>query len=123
MGICIVTTLWLAISSNNKQEDTFDKPKAIQKPVLINNPDLLLSTEMLAGENTISSGAGNFSGVRKSLVINSSSRVFIIRAVSRKAVFLAAKKGRETNSLTKVFGEGLHESCAHIKKTTDEIRV
>lgn len=37
MGFCIVTIALLAISPNNSQDDTFEKSKAIQKPVLIND--------------------------------------------------------------------------------------
>jgi membrane fusion protein (multidrug efflux system) len=86
------------------------------------NTDLKLSPGMVAEATINLQGGTNAFIAPKSAVMNSPESVFMIQVVNGKAVKLNVVKGRETDSLTEVFGNDLTEGSTYIKTASEEIR-
>jgi multidrug efflux pump subunit AcrA (membrane-fusion protein) len=86
------------------------------------NTDNQLSPGMVA-EAIISLSGGSESSfvVPKSAVVNSTEGIFLIKVTNSKAGRIVVKKGRETDSLSEVFGD-LHAGDIFVKKGSEEIR-
>jgi RND family efflux transporter MFP subunit len=85
------------------------------------NIDLKLSPGMVAEAIIAFSGNANAYVVPKTAVVNSAEGVFLIQDLNGKAVKLAIRKGRETDSLTEVFGDNLVIGSTLVKKASEEI--
>lgn len=85
------------------------------------NADNLLAPGMVA-EATISlAGSDSAFVVPKSAVVNATDGVYMIRSDNGKAERISVKKGRETDSLSEVFG-ALQEGDTFVRKGSEEIR-
>ncbi|HEY4289911.1 MAG TPA: efflux RND transporter periplasmic adaptor subunit [Puia sp.] len=85
------------------------------------NNDLRLSPGMVAETVIQLSGRGDGYVVPKSAVLNSTEGVFLIQNLNGKAVRVPVQKGRDTDSLSEVFGQGLEQGFLYLKKASEEI--
>jgi membrane fusion protein (multidrug efflux system) len=85
------------------------------------NTDNQLSPGMVAEAKISLTGSDSSFVVPKSAIVNSTEGVFMIRSDNGKAERIAVKKGRETDSLSEVFGD-LHLGDSFVRKGSEEIR-
>ncbi len=85
------------------------------------NPDLKLSPGMVAEANIALNTGNNSFIVPKSAVLNSAEGIFMIQDTNGKALKFPVRKGRETDSLTEVFGQNLTAGSVFVKKATEEM--
>lgn len=85
------------------------------------NKDLKLSPGMVAEVSVKLSGDKNGFLAPKNAVVNSTDGVFILEVLNGKIWRRPVVKGRETDSLTEVFGESLRNGAIYIKQASEEI--
>jgi membrane fusion protein (multidrug efflux system) len=87
----------------------------------VTNTDLKLSPGMVAEASIAFKGGDNAYVVPKTAVVNSAEGIFLVEDVNGKAVKLPIRKGRETDSLTEVFGDNLVIGNTYVKKASEEM--
>jgi membrane fusion protein (multidrug efflux system) len=85
------------------------------------NTSKKLSPGMVAEAMLSLSGQDSSFVVPRSAVVNSTEGVFMVRVIDNKTQRMEVKKGRETDSLTEVFGN-FHPGDVFAKKGTEELR-
>lgn len=86
----------------------------------VDNPNKRLSPGMVAdAQLSLNKGADSFIAP-KTAVLNSAEGVFLIASIDGKAMRVPVQKGRETDSLTEVFGQ-LKPGSVFLKKASEEI--
>ena len=85
------------------------------------NTDNKLSPGMVAEATVSLNGSDSAFVVPKSAVVNSTEGVYMIRSDSGRAERIAVRKGRETDSLSEVFGD-LHVGDKFVRMGSEEIR-
>lgn len=87
----------------------------------VSNTNLKLSPGMVAEATIAFSGGSKSFIVPKTAVVNSAEGVFLVQDLHGKAVKLPVTKGRETDSLTEVFGDRLVSGTIFVKKASEEM--
>jgi RND family efflux transporter MFP subunit len=85
------------------------------------NKDKKLSPGMVAEAMLSLSGQDSSFVVPRSAVVNSTEGVFLIRVEDKKTQRMVVTKGRETDSLTEVFGD-IRPGDVFVKKGSEELR-
>ncbi|MEN0052508.1 MAG: efflux RND transporter periplasmic adaptor subunit [Mucilaginibacter sp.] len=85
------------------------------------NDDLELSPGMVAEVSIKLSGDKNGFLAPKNAVVNSTDGVFVLEVVNGKIWRRPVVKGRETDSLTEVFGSNLKDGAIYIKHASEEM--
>lgn len=85
------------------------------------NNDLKLSPGMVAEVSVKLSGDKNVFLAPKNAIVNSTDGVFILEVLNGKIWRRPVVKGRETDSVTEVFGENLKNGALYIKNASEEI--
>jgi len=85
------------------------------------NPDLRLSPGMVAEATIAMNGGSKSYVVPKTAVVNSAEGVFLVQDSNGKALKVPIRLGRQTDSLTEVFGDHLVNGTRFVKKASEEM--